>query len=64
VERGLYFLGRILRRTGEPEGEELLYPGLYRAMYTFVPEGMAEIALAEDQIVRVVGRGGGTEFDW
>ncbi|KAL0948804.1 hypothetical protein HGRIS_008933 [Hohenbuehelia grisea] len=36
-----------------------LYPGLYRAMYAFDPEGTAEMALEEDQIVRVVGRGGG-----
>lgn len=36
-----------------------LYPGLYRAMYAFEPEGTAEMALEEDQIVKVVGRGGG-----
>ncbi|RDB30414.1 hypothetical protein Hypma_007096 [Hypsizygus marmoreus] len=41
------------------EGEEPLYPGLYRAMYTFEPEGTAEMALEEDQFVRVIGRGGG-----
>ncbi|KNZ73599.1 hypothetical protein J132_10756 [Termitomyces sp. J132] len=40
-------------------GEEPLYAGLYRAMYAFEPEGAAEMALVEDQIVRVVGRGGG-----
>jgi hypothetical protein len=39
--------------------EEPLYPGLYRALYAFQPEGTAEMALEEDQIVRVVGRGGG-----
>ncbi|GLB33156.1 putative src homology 3 domain containing protein [Lyophyllum shimeji] len=51
---------------GEEEGgyeheeeEEPLYPGLYRALYAFQPEGTAEMALEEDQIVRVVGRGGG-----
>jgi hypothetical protein len=43
---------------GEEE-EEPLYPGLYRALYAFEPEGTAEMALEEDQIVRVVGRGGG-----
>ncbi|KZP07554.1 hypothetical protein FIBSPDRAFT_875386 [Athelia psychrophila] len=39
--------------------EEPLDPGLYRAMYAFDPEGTAEMKLEEDQIVRVVGRGGG-----
>ena len=42
---------------GEPQ--EPLYPGLYRALYAFEPEGTAEMRLIEDQIVRVVGRGGG-----
>lgn len=42
---------------GEPL--EPLYPGLYRALYAFEPEGTAEMKLVEDQIVRVVGRGGG-----
>lgn len=43
-----------------PEGEEEpLYPGLYRAVYAFEPEGTAEMRLVEDQIVKVVGRGGG-----
>jgi hypothetical protein len=28
-------------------------------MYAFEPEGTAEMALEEDQIVRVMGRGGG-----
>lgn len=36
-----------------------LLPGLYRALYAFEPEGTAEMALEEDQIVRVIGRGGG-----
>jgi hypothetical protein len=40
-------------------GDEPLYPGLYRAMYPFVPESPSEMALEEDQVVRVVGRGGG-----
>lgn len=47
---------------GTPEQddeEEPLYPGLYRALYAFEPEGTAEMRLEEDQIVRVVGRGGG-----
>ena len=42
------------------EGEEPpLLPGLYRAMYAFEPEGTAEMALQEDQVVQVIGRGGG-----
>ncbi|KAH6869610.1 hypothetical protein BKA70DRAFT_367657 [Coprinopsis sp. MPI-PUGE-AT-0042] len=47
--------------AGEGEGgeEEELYPGIYRAMFAFEPEGTAEVALSEDQLVRVVGRGGG-----
>ena len=40
-------------------GDEPLYPGLYRALYAFVPESPSEMALEEDQVVRVVGRGGG-----
>ncbi|KAF5335429.1 hypothetical protein D9758_016913 [Tetrapyrgos nigripes] len=36
-----------------------LYPGLYRSLYAFEPEGSAELPLVENQIVRVVGRGGG-----
>ncbi|KIK65224.1 hypothetical protein GYMLUDRAFT_39587 [Collybiopsis luxurians FD-317 M1] len=36
-----------------------LSPGLYRALYAFEPEGSREMALQEQQIVRVVGRGGG-----
>ena len=47
---------------GEGEEEEPLYPGLYRALYAFDPEGTAEMALAEDQVVRVVGRGGGVRW--
>jgi hypothetical protein len=50
-------------QVGEGEGEDRverpLIPGLYRALYAFEPEGTAEMALEEDQIVRVVGRGGG-----
>ena len=49
--------------VGEGRGEEHLnrplLPGMYRALYAFEPEGTAEMALEEDQIVRVVGRGGG-----
>ena len=40
-------------------GERPLLPGLYRALYAFEPEGTAEMALEEDQVVRVIGRGGG-----
>lgn len=43
---------------GDPE-DTPLYPGLYKALYTFEPEGTAEMKLEEDQIVRVIGRGGG-----
>jgi hypothetical protein len=41
------------------EEEEELYPGQYRAVFGFEPEGTAEMRLVEDQVVRVVGRGGG-----
>ena len=44
---------------GDGEPQEPLYPGLYRALYAFEPEGTAEMKLVEDQMVRVVGRGGG-----
>lgn len=44
---------------GERQQLEPLYPGLYRALYAFEPEGTAEMKLDEDQIVRVIGRGGG-----
>ncbi|KAH9936817.1 uncharacterized protein BXZ73DRAFT_100238 [Epithele typhae] len=43
-------------QTGD---DEPLVPGLYRALYAFDPEGTAEMALEEEQIVHVVGRGGG-----
>ncbi|KAG9113186.1 hypothetical protein FRC07_007804 [Ceratobasidium sp. 392] len=45
----------------EPEEEEMdaFVPGTYRALYAFEPEGTAEMALVEDQHVRVLGRGGG-----
>ena len=43
----------------ETEGEPVLHPGLYRALYAFEPEGTAEMKLEEDQVVRVVERGGG-----
>ncbi|RPD55116.1 hypothetical protein L227DRAFT_588630 [Lentinus tigrinus ALCF2SS1-6] len=39
--------------------DETLVPGLYRALYAFEPEGTAEMALEEEQVVHVVGRGGG-----
>jgi hypothetical protein len=44
---------------GQENSERPLLPGWYRALYAFEPEGTAEMALAEDQIVRVIGRGGG-----
>ncbi|TFK53297.1 hypothetical protein OE88DRAFT_1239961 [Heliocybe sulcata] len=44
---------------GDAEGEEgPLYPGLYKALYAFMPEGTAEMALEEEQVVRVISRGG------
>ncbi|KZT63802.1 hypothetical protein DAEQUDRAFT_733441 [Daedalea quercina L-15889] len=43
----------------QPGEEGPLVPGLYRAMFAFEPEGTAEMALDEEQIVRIVGRGGG-----
>lgn len=39
--------------------EEELLPGEYRAVFAFEPEGTAEMRLIEDQVVQVVGRGGG-----
>jgi hypothetical protein len=44
---------------GGAVGQRPLLPGLYRALYAFEPEGTAEMALEEDQTVRVIGRGGG-----
>lgn len=44
---------------GGEQVEEELKPGLYRALYAFEPEGTAEMALVEDQVVRVIARGGG-----
>lgn len=49
-------------QTNEDDDEDFgndLLPGLYRALYPFEPEGTAEVRLEEDQIVRVLGRGGG-----
>lgn len=47
-------------RDGEEGGDDVpLVPGTYRAIYSFEPEGTAEMALEEDQVVKVVGRGGG-----
>lgn len=45
--------------ASSPSDEEPLYPGLYRALYAFEPEGTAEMKLEEEQVVRVIGRGGG-----
>ncbi|KAL4067197.1 hypothetical protein V8B97DRAFT_978821 [Scleroderma yunnanense] len=44
---------------GEAELDNILLPGIYRAMYPFEPEGTAEMKLEEEQMVRVIGRGGG-----
>lgn len=43
----------------QPGDEEPLVPGKYRALYPFEPEGTAEMALEEEQIIHVIGRGGG-----
>jgi len=43
--------------SGEPEAP--FVPGYYKALYPFEPEGTAEMALEEDQVVRCLGRGGG-----
>lgn len=44
----------------DTEGEEgPLYPGIYRALYAFEPEGNSEMKLVEDQLVRILGRGEG-----
>jgi len=47
--------------VASPEGveDQTLTPGVYRAIYAFVPEGTAEMSLDEDQLVKIVGRGGG-----
>lgn len=42
-----------------PSEDGPLVPGLYKAVFAFEPEGTAEMALDEEQIVKVVGRGGG-----
>ncbi|PSR72515.1 hypothetical protein PHLCEN_2v11615 [Hermanssonia centrifuga] len=43
-----------------PPGEDgPLVSGTYRALYSFDPEGTAEMALEEEQVVHVIGRGGG-----
>ena len=44
---------------GDEEDGGPLVPGRYRALYAFEPEGTAEMALEEDQVVCVIGRGGG-----
>ena len=44
---------------GEEEDGSPLIPGKYRALYAFEPEGTAEMALEEDQVVHVICRGGG-----
>lgn len=42
-----------------PAEDEPLVPGMYRALYAFEPEGTAEMAMEEEQVVHVIGRGGG-----
>lgn len=43
----------------QPSDDQPLTPGTYRALYPFEPEGTAEMALEEEQLVHVIGRGGG-----
>ena len=47
------------RDDDDGEDDDVLLPGIYRALYPFEPEGTAEMKLEEEQLVRVVGRGGG-----
>jgi hypothetical protein len=42
-----------------PDPQDDLLPGLYRAIYPFVAEGVSEMDLTEEQLVNVLGRGGG-----
>lgn len=42
-----------------PETQGEFVPGLYRAIFPFVAEGAAEMDLSEEQLVNVLGRGGG-----
>jgi len=42
-----------------PESQSEFLPGLYRAIFPFVAEGAAEMDLTEEQLVNVLGRGGG-----
>ncbi|KIM42638.1 hypothetical protein M413DRAFT_121071 [Hebeloma cylindrosporum] len=51
--------GVVNDEDDDDDEEDALYPGLYRALYAFEPEGTAEMRLEEDQVVRVIGRGGG-----
>jgi len=60
--------GRPYLSDSDPEDEDNLFPieqdgplvsGTYRALYPFEPEGTAEMALEEGQVVKVIGRGGG-----
>ncbi|GJJ16231.1 hypothetical protein Clacol_010527 [Clathrus columnatus] len=43
----------------DDNANQLLLPGLYKALYDFTPEGTAEMGLRQGDIVRVAGRGGG-----
>lgn len=42
-----------------PDEDQILVPGLYRALYAFEPEGAAEMALEEGQMINIIARGGG-----
>ncbi|KAJ3826709.1 hypothetical protein F5880DRAFT_1542850 [Lentinula raphanica] len=44
----------------DEEDSNPLSPGLYRALYPFIPEDPREMPLEEEQVVRVIGRGGGS----
>jgi len=49
----------LSERDDDEEVDDVLLPGIYRALYPFEPEGIAEMKLEEEQLVRVIGRGGG-----
>ncbi|KAG9009653.1 hypothetical protein FRB94_011658 [Tulasnella sp. JGI-2019a] len=51
--------GAMSESDYDDEPEAPFVPGFYKALYSFEPEGAAEMALEEEQVVRCLGRGGG-----
>jgi len=51
--------GELHSVSPDVSDDQPLVPGVYRAIYPFIPEGTAEMALEEDQLVKIIGRGGG-----